>query len=769
MYLNFSKTVVTKNCFLANKEENDESISNWNSFLDRLKRIGVYSLISMGREDEALKIIHELEKDYEEKNIYYQELKQKTGIDYYTLRNEDCGVILSYKITRDISTKEIELFKKEYKKELEYFLSTQLNYSYMDFDLYKKLFELMLMFSVILRCTNLSINNNIDINTTNQDILNNFLVSHGFLLFNSVQKSKKAAFALKINQLYKSKASYNVIIDIIDLLTNKSAEFFEYYLFFDESKQDYYFLRVKPEEDFIYIYKNLYYERIVDFDQVVIEDPSWYATKEDLMNKNIKFLKSKYFSTMVTVNLNQTDTNLAFLINKLKRYRTMLKQDYLLEIEEYGTEKFSLLDFITFTFILSLKVKGINISELKETVLNIKYFKNKIIHNQNWEGKYRNDDSRNLLLQLVSETYFEQSQLSQIQANMSVNEPMEFEEEVIPSYISNNYKRYSDYKSDITTNLNNEYRNLIDETENDNISVYDYLSGINKEFKNKLEELEPYIIKDNFFRALELLEMTLSIYGQKEFGFAEQYLSLNLRDIKLIIDYFKSIVTRFIEVGIEFTIEENKEEGLNIFDRKYNMGIKIKEEHFSSGSIFYEEPTTNKVIEENNLESNTGNYINPIDYLKENFVNPYYVDGTESETEVTKKIEELLNRDDVLIIGDTIIDLGSISDKINKCTSKNSDEYKNIGITDSKEIIKNIITKYPNLLGNITRVFDIATYKFNSIGNSKDKVFYDSHNYYLLYKDMPLKIEDSDILFEDYENFANDSVIDIQKMDTTNG
>lgn len=252
-FTKYAGRLIFKDSVAADKEETEESKIFVNQLTKELSEKNYFALLNSGNLDEAEKILEECSKNYTELNSYYINLSKLTGILPYKLRQiGHLNIVASTNIEDlGLSSNDEISFKTLYASELDYFNTAQFRFDFIEETLFNKLVICLLSFSTILRL----IKQNQDLYITDQNVseyyLNNFLVSHGFLYYNNISYDKKKIFTKNIIEFYNGKGSLQCISEIINILNDKEIDIYEYYLFYDSDVDDYFFLKVKPNESFL--------------------------------------------------------------------------------------------------------------------------------------------------------------------------------------------------------------------------------------------------------------------------------------------------------------------------------------------------------------------------------------------------------------------------------------------------------------------------------------------------------------------------------------
>lgn len=562
-YTKYSISIEYKNEFEAEKFETDKSKEAYKELLFTLSHRGYFETLKKGNIEEANQILKECNEKYIEHNSYYKDLSDRSSKTPYEIRNiKHMGILPIPSTYTNISTSEETDYNNIFQQELDYFNTCYYRYDYEKEDLFNKLSLVLIIYSTILRLIKSRQTTDITYSNVDEYFLNNFLVSHGFLFFNNINYEKKKKFTKYIMDYHNSKGTLSSIKKIVDLLNEKEVELYEYYLFYDKTQGSYFFLKVKPDEDFVKIFDELRSDRQVGFNEIVDTDPSWVVTEKELLDKNIKFIKSKYFSINSNSDLSDASRELSFLTNKLKKYRDLYNKIYKFDLDGFanGVE---LIDYLTFLTLLSMKINKFSISEIKLIKMNEDLNKFAKIP-QNWE--YNSNDNQNkelaeLILESVSEIEESESKTNDI---IDLKKRNKIDPLLSPQ------DKVREIKKDLKENFTHLYRYA--STESSVPKVYDVLV-------RKYPVMEKYLLEDDltlltsqFLNFIDNLERVLLLYGQKALKFKDVYSSLYLPKVIEIVNFFKSMNSYLLNFDNSLSLEkENKQDILG--DDEINTGI----------------------------------------------------------------------------------------------------------------------------------------------------------------------------------------------------
>lgn len=551
-YINYSISLSYKDVFLAEENETDKSKEAYKSLLFKLAENGYFDKLKEGDIDKAEEILKNTEEGYIEYNEYYKNIIDRSNSSAYKVRNLRHMDILPIpaNITNMSNSEEVE-FKNIYNEELDYYNISYYRYDFSQETLYNKIALLFVIFSTILRLIKERQTTNITYANIDEYYLNNFLVSHGFLYFNNINYDKKKKIVKYIMDYHNEKGSLNAIKSIVDLLNEKDVELFEYYLFYDKLNSKYYFLKVKPAEDFHKILSELRSDRQVGFNEIVDADPSWIATEKDLLNENIKFIKTKYFSINSTSDLSDAARELSFLINKLKKYRDIYGKIYKFDLDGFSSGV-ELVDYLTFLTLLGMKINGYSTEEIKLIKMNEDLNKFAKVPN-NWE--YNSNDNQNKeLTELLSES------VKEIESyNSYIDELISLKKEKTFNSTKSTQDRVRDIKKELNNNYKHQYRYAT--TVSSTPTIYDIIVEKYPITEKYLLEEDLTLLSSQFMNFIDNLEKILMLYGQSSLKYKDVFNNLYLPKVIEIVNFFKSINAYLLNYDNTLSLEkENKQD-----------------------------------------------------------------------------------------------------------------------------------------------------------------------------------------------------------------
>lgn len=766
-YSNYSVNLYFKDSVEAENNETEESKLEFQQLIKRLADRGYYSVFS-DNEEKKEEILNDCLKDYTEKNQYYLKLMEISTKDIFTLRNlPHLSILKNEKSSTDLSLNEESEFNKIFKEEIDYFNVAQFRYDFSTNILFSKLSMIFILFSTILRMIKSKQDIHISELNVNEYYLNNFLVSHGFLLYNNIPYDKKRHFCKSLMSFYSKKGSLEVIKNIIEILHDKESTIYEYYLFYDELNYKYYFLKVQPNESFINVVNNLRNEREENFYSITSLDDSWMATEEDLFRNNVRFIKTKYFSIDTYSDVSEAIKEVTFITNKLRKYKDLFGEIYKFSIDGFE-EGVELTDFLMFLTLLSLKLNRFDISTIKNLKVVEDTTKYSVIPTM-WESSIYEPDKRKTLSDLLSES------VDEIVKSNSLNKLIEqIKKEEIIDKNKTKIDKIIELKRELKTKYTNTYRPPINDKKT--TKTFDYLCDKYNTMKSDLNEEDLSIISQKFTNYLNYLEKVLMSYGQSALKIKDLYSNLYLPKIIEIIKYFKSLNSYLL--NFDNTLSIDKENRIDIMSDSttYTGTIKINNrDKYGSGNIGdedYKKEENSLVV--NDFEIDYGNeYLNKSEsptkdeFMKNNecilfdypnkssdigsclyrsfsFRTPFVTSST-GIFDTEKRIENILKDNSKMFFNNSILDFyGS------EGSYKEYREKYNLSYVDFKDKVSNILKKYNWIFGSV----------INRLGINKEELLYTNDTTKLspymkkdyLYRRITNKVIPEDLLYRCYRN-----------------
>lgn len=770
-YTLYSTSLTFKDNSEADANETDESKENFKNLVRKLSENNYFLYMSSGDIDNANSVLHECEKDYKELNPYYQKLREISNLSYYELRaTPHLSIIETINEKQNLSTFEKKEFASIYKEELEYLSIGNYRYDFCNEILYNKLSIIFIVFSTILRILKIKQSLEITDQNVNEYYLNNFLVSHGFLFYNNIDYQKKKIFSKHIIEFHNNKGNLKNIKEIVDILVERDSDIYEYYLFYDENNDDFSFLKVKTDETFIKVFNENRSNREVVFEYIVDQDPSWMASKEDLKSKNIKFIKTKYFSINYTTDLSSSLFELSLLSNKLKRYRDLYGEIFKFDIEGFSKDV-EMTDYLLYINLLSFRISGYKTEDIAFISANEDLDKFIQIP-KSWEHQdtYRKKTTQDIITDSIKEITDVDSRIEDI---INLKKGVLVDQTLTPI---DKFREMRNY-------MNNSYSALYRPAIKDSTksSAYYYLINKYPIMQSLIDEEDTSILNKTFLNAVDNLENILVLYGQSAFKFKDIYSSLYLPKVKEIINFFKSLNSYLVDFDTTLSIEkENKLDILGdsttatgiikITNRDYSIGTNSgdseynKEEDFINKEFIVDEEVDlmNKLLENDEIivasdfgvRDHQGINISKVSEYpipKENKQNLIYtsfsnflplINDYTSIFDKSKRLESMIEDNQKLYFNGSIIDFFGQEGNYKEIREKYGLSY-----FEFKDKVSNILLKYSSIYGSVQ----------NRLGIKKEEYIFTSndtktHVPFLkkpfLFRRMPNKVSKSDILFK---------------------
>jgi hypothetical protein len=285
----------------------------------------------------------EFKKNYLDLNVYYLNLQTTYGLDIIQIRNAQNFELL-YVNPRLINSS-TALFQTYYNIVRNVFISTLFNKAfskdmivanengYMNY--YNSYCKFMIVLMTIIEIIQRNLSIPIDANVLDDDILDQFLYSFGFPDFKHFPSQYKRNVVANLNRLIQYKGTDQVLVDILGIFDLNDINIFRYYLvkYSTTNKGKTFF----PDVDLRFIatpvstnindalkldnvstqsYKVVNYEDVTDI------DPTWKATKQEILSKEFDIINTKYISVDVSVDLIKDTYNFVYIQNSIRKFKT---------------------------------------------------------------------------------------------------------------------------------------------------------------------------------------------------------------------------------------------------------------------------------------------------------------------------------------------------------------------------------------------------------------------------------------------------------------
>lgn len=781
-YTLYSASLTFKDNSEADANETDKSKENFKNLVIKLSENNYFLYMSSGDVENANLVLNECEKDYKELNKYYIRLKEISNLSYYELRTiPHLSIIETINEKQNLTTFEKKEFVSLYKEELEYSSISNYRYDFCNEILYNKLTIIFILFSTILRIIKLKQSLEITDQNINEYYLNNFLVSNGFLLFNNIDYQKKKVFTKHIIEFHNNKGNLKNIKNIVDILVERDSDIYEYYLFYDENTDDYSFLKVKVDETFIKVFNENRINREVLFGYIVDQDPSWMASKEDLKSKNIKFIKTKYFSINYSTDLSSSLFELSLLSNKLKRYRDVYGEIFKFDIEGFSNNV-EMTDYLLYLNLLSFRISGYKVEDI--ALISANEDLDKFIQiPKNWEFQdtYNKKSAQDIItdsIKEISDINIKFDDIINIKKGLSIDQSL------------TSIDKFRELRNSINNSYSSLYRPII--KDNTKTSTYYYLIAKYPIMQSFIDEEDVSILNKTFLNAVDVLENILMLYGQSAFKFKDIYSSLYLPKVKEIINFFKSLNSFLLDFDTTLSIDkENKLDILGdsfsstgiikITNRDYSIGINSgdsdynKENNFINKEFIVDEEVDlmNKLLEKDDIivsedfgfkkyQDINISKVSEYPIPKENRQNLLYtsfskilplINNYTSIFDTNDRLESIIEDNQKLYLNGSVIDFFG-----QEGNYKNIREKYGLSYFEFKDRVTNILLKYSSIFGSVQNKLGIKKedYLFNS-NNATNHIPFLKKPF--LFKRMSNKVSKSDILYK--KMFDNSQYTDV--------
>jgi len=512
--LNYISTVTVNDEYQLELDETSESSQRWKKLeIDFYQNTNERSSI-LDRIDEYISLERDMYLRYEESNRYVNKIVEKSllntgkisqNINFLHVRLLNNFTILSWNSRYELTGKLKEIFEANLTTEVEYVKTLFHVEYYAKSELYINLSTYFILVSTAMRTMVEYSSSDIVLSTTENYLLNNFLASHGFFLFNEVPLTNKSEFALNLIKLYQTKGTKENIKLLNEIFSNGQLEPYYLYLYFDKprwinegsplSKVGYYqFLKVKmfdETETFQTVYNTLEEnnsDRMIGYSQIVQQDNSWQVDEEELFEREIFLVKTKY----------------CYLEGQV-------------DLESYNLEYSSLMELLDFAHD-RIGLNNLN-SSIKDLVLStdfLNYATNKRVDLDTDFSYLRKRNQRNVPILNVNQTFKNSFIINPTVSNL--NEIISQNRQNYQSNIKNlkNSFAYSDlklarskFKTDHFNNSTNFTSDIITS------SLEEYLEQENSILFNLIKNDEKFsvVANDNFVSATENTSFELRLKG----------------------------------------------------------------------------------------------------------------------------------------------------------------------------------------------------------------------------------------------------------------
>lgn len=367
--LRYIKNIVVKDEILFEKVETFESRQAANILINYFYEEFYREEFSYAENIERFKT-SPMYEDYQEQNEYIAYLENllslyEIDITFIEIRLADPFTIFYYD-KKNTPLAVHTSFARELVQEYEYQKINFLPTMYKEEELFISMFRFSLMISTVLRVIKEDSDKRIDLDTNDIQLLDNFILSYGFVLNGLLKDSIKAKFALSLHKLFRTKGSFTNIKEINQLFNYSELIVYNLYLFFDEElwitngspadKTGYFFFLAVNEMEGetvaeVYDHENIFNERKRLFQKIIENDNTWLATENDLYDEGIKFIKSKYFFVEDKRTVELMTDGMSLLSNIARRLESTGRSDqFRFSFEPLAnTDLFTMLKYYIFT------------------------------------------------------------------------------------------------------------------------------------------------------------------------------------------------------------------------------------------------------------------------------------------------------------------------------------------------------------------------------------------------------------------------------------
>lgn len=358
--------------FYISKKYNEELTLNASIILNRLSNL-IPTTDDLQNDITSLR--QSLKDNYEDKNPYYKNLKDKYGIDPGLSRTaSDFDILYSPSSTRYI-TKE---FLFEYAKARRYFVSVMYTKSLakdatinveenfvenglttsrtVAFNTYKAMCRFFICNMALIECLHTKIKKPFDLDYITEDDLDQLLYSFGFSEFSSFPVIYKKRIVDILNKLITKKGTDDCFVDILKIFDYKGISIFKYHLVNKISvRNDGLSIPAILSEPKFISFDSIKYRSLAeaikekDFNEQSYEagieyDKTWYATKEEIASSGITEIQTKYFSLRSNSNMMENILSTTFFINMVREIKRTNPGKVLLEVasSKFGSKPVSL-------------------------------------------------------------------------------------------------------------------------------------------------------------------------------------------------------------------------------------------------------------------------------------------------------------------------------------------------------------------------------------------------------------------------------------------
>lgn len=467
--------------------------------IDTVRKATVYVSAVYNLNDSDNLDRHIIIESYEEKNKYYQELKDNYDIPYAEARNTKNFKVM--KVMKNTLDREDEiLFHQCYNETLEYYSQVIYTKAFNNQDYVYEYYKTLIMSMTIQKYLTRKLGYFFNIDLYDKKKLKNAFISYGFDYFDSLPLNYQRRLLKLLNELVQSKGTNSDIRKLLNVFGFKNIDIYKYiltksYKLDNEGRNDYnspFLVFYKTKADEIIDYDK---DIVLNYDSVVNKDPFWKCDKQDVLdNKDFNTITSKYMSVDLTLDIIKETMNMsyfmAFLYKMQKDYKDKQDTDFGFYNRNMSSRQIHIFDAIVGLQVLILKSHKLkdNINKTPNQALNIYGYGN-IENNQDIKDLL--EEIQILLIQNEYQLewkrqYFELYQYFQSFNLKNFNEPTDYDDMKV---IYDMYDNHSDIQSQFLRGI---------PRYTDDYQLEEYLENPNNDLIDRLDYLRGYLIQGKY-------------------------------------------------------------------------------------------------------------------------------------------------------------------------------------------------------------------------------------------------------------------------------
>lgn len=385
-FLEYAIGLEFKDSAEANSFETDKSLVYGNAYISaRLDLQNSSSSNYVKQYHENTKAIYDnpqlLVNGKYELNEYYRNLYVGKGIDILLSRTAADFDIIGESYT-SLSEAYRSLFKSEYAKNIVYFKKTMYTDGFggSNNSQYRSFVRFFVVWmSIQSTLDTLRGAEGFNVELMDDWSIKNMLYSYGVTFLDDLSISHQRLIVSNLVDLFNKKGSSSVFSTIFQVFGFDNMEAFRYYLTksynkdddgnVDFTSPDLKFLKVPYDEvDFEKYISTLTEDEVVsiqeDFDKIIQDDPTWKATKEDILEHEFNYVQSKYFDLQSAVDMYKHSTNIAFLYELINTIKYDRPNDDLLYFiaNDISDKSIEVLDCLIAMHVVTMEIIGYDAS-----------------------------------------------------------------------------------------------------------------------------------------------------------------------------------------------------------------------------------------------------------------------------------------------------------------------------------------------------------------------------------------------------------------------